>query len=495
MKDPSYAPLLNNIPKKTKLYGIGSLITGGALTQGFGALRLLIFAPLLGPAHFGALRLAMTASLILSSLAGLGLHTCYLRYLPELKPEETPGFIRQTLAWSFLPCCFSALVITLSVRGFSHLLFSSSEQTFLTILVAVSLPVTILYKSFYGMTSGSGRFRKAAIGDAMQNGVFFILGILALFLISKTSEYVFMTYLAGMGIGVLWFYFKIVHPVLLKGSNAQPGGNAIFYRALRFSIWYSLIPLFHYLFNFIDRWMLAHYYDLETTGTYSLVPLLAGGMFVTGGALSTITARKAAELRSRNLVKASEKLVWGAVCLSVPASLFYSFFIRLGEPLIWKIAGPKWQAALPLLPLFLVYFTFYNIFYQIGCFVSLEEKTWVHLISAIAGTAVNALINLALIKPYGIYGVATGTLIGMLVSIIVYLIFIYSRRISVIPRVWTAMLISFSIFLPRGIFIATTLLIFLAVVKTNIFLNDSDRRMARAWIAGTIREWKGRKQT
>lgn len=344
------------------------------------------------------------------------------------------------------------------------------------------------------MTSGSGRFRKAAIGDAMQNSVFFILSILALFLISKTSECVFITYLAGLGMGACWFYFMIVRRMLLNGSHAHPGGNAIFNRALRFSVWYSLIPLFHYLFNFIDRWMLAYFYDLETTGAYSLVPLLSSGMFVIGGALSTITARKSAELRSRNLIRASQNLIWGALFLSVLASLFYSFFMRLGEPLIWKIAGVKWQTALPLLPLFLVYFTFYNIYYQLGCFVSLEEKTWVHLVSAIAGTLVNTFINLALVKQYGIYGVATGTLIGMLTSIIVYLIFIYLRRIPINPRLWTAMVFSFSAFLPRWIFIATTLMIFLAAFKTDILLNDSERRMARAWIAGIIRDWKARKK-
>ncbi|MBN1900854.1 oligosaccharide flippase family protein [Candidatus Sumerlaeota bacterium] len=494
MKDAFKPPLSNNSPRKTKLHGIGSLITSGFFSHGMGAMRLLIFAPLLGPAHFGALRLAMTASLILSSLAGLGLHTSYLRYLPELKPAETPGFIRKTLTWAFVPCCFAALIIVIVSKEFSRFLFSNSEMTFLTILVAVSLPVTMLYKSFYGITSGIGRFRNAGAGDALQNGFFFLVGILALFLVSRTSDYAFIGYLAGYGMGVFWFYSKIVHPLLKKGDSIQSVDKTVFSRALQFSIWYSLIPLFHYLFNFIDRWMLAHFYNLETTGTYSLVPLFASGMFVAGSALSTITARKAAELRGRDLFHASERLIWGALCLSVLASLLYSFFMRLFEPVIWKIAGLRWQAALPLLPLFLVYSTFYNIFYQIGCFASLEEKTWVHLVSAMAGTFVNALINLTLVKPYGIYGVATGTLLGMLVSIMVYFAFVYSRKIAVLPRVWMAMIVSFSIFLPRWIFLAMTLVIFLAAYKTNLILNDSDRRMARAWIAGAIREWKIKRQ-
>jgi len=477
------------------LHGIGALFTGGVFNQGLGALRLLIFAPLLGPAHFGALRLAMTASAILSSMAGLGVYTSYLRFLPEAKDSgQSSGFIKKTLLISLISSLAGFLILLLIRNGFTDLLFSDSGYLPLAVLVSISLPVTVVYKSFSGVASGSGHFKISAIGDAIQNFIYLLMGIVVLAAISRTSQSAFLTYLIGLAVGAGWIFNKTGISAHLKRVETGATQNTLFRRAIQYSIWYSLIPLFHYLFNFIDRWMLAHFYNLEKTGVYSIVPVLAGGMFVVGGAFSRVIARKGSELKSKNLTAAMEKLVWSTIVLSVLCSHIYSLIIRLLEPFIWRIAGSEWQAALPLLPLFLVYFTFFNSFNLIGCFASFEEKTWVHLISVCAGAVVNILMNLALIKPYGIYGAAIGTFTGILVTIVVHIIFINQIRIAIPSRIWLAFAISFSAFLPRWVFVFFTILLFISAIKSNILLSDSDRRMIRAWIGRTIRGWKRSKQ-
>ena len=475
--------------KRTRLHGIGSLFTGEIINKILGSFRLLIFAPLLGPAGFGALRLAATSTAIISSLTGLGLHTSYLRYLPVIQDRRTSvGFIRKILFFGLVPTVLAALVLILFKGPFAGFLFSDRSYVWLAILVALSLPLMILYKSMLGISSGSGHFKYTAIGEALQNICFLMLGLLMLLIISRSPQLLFGCFLVGMGLSSIWLFCKL--PVFRSREPGAENISDLFHRALRYSLWYAVIPLFQYLFDFIDRWMLAHFRDLETTGTYSIIPILAGGMFLIGRTFTPVVARKGAELRARGAMNVTTQLVWGGIALSVLASLVYALILRLLEPAIHYIAGSQWSAALPLLPLFLSYFVLYNIYYLIGAFASFEEKTWVHLLALVLGTVVNISLNLMLIRKYGIWGAAIGTFTGLVTSIAVHVVFLLSRGITITGRLWIMFLVALFPLLPRVIFIPLTLLILVLAYKTKILLTDQDKRMARVWLARTWRSMR-----
>ena len=475
--------------KNTRLHGIGSLMTSGMINQGLGALRLLFFAPLLGMAGFGALRLASTASAIFSSVAGLGLYTCYMRYLPEVKdPEAAAIFIRKTYFWSIVPSLLIAAIFMIFRNEFAMFLFFDKSYLFLGFLVCISVPITVIYKSYLGVAMGRGRFKDSAVGEAIQNLIYFIMGLAILLFVVKDASLVFGSFLIGMGASIIWL--MIFSPKIILTKKKDKVADELFKRALKFSLWFALIPLFQYLFDFIDRWMLARYYNLETTGAYSLIPILTGGMFVLGRAMMPVVARKGAELKSNKSHQTSQAFVWGGMAITMLGSMIYAFLLRIAEPLVWIILGKNWSKASSILPLFLSYSIFYNMFNILGCFAALEEKTWVHVIALIAGAGSNIVFNWLLIRPYGITGAAIGTLIGLLVSMSAHLVFIHLSGIVIPFRSWFIMLLTFAPILPDAIFYAIFVMILIFAIKGSLILKDSDRRMLAVWYATIIRKMK-----
>lgn len=464
-------------------------MTSGMINQGLGALRLLIFAPLLGLAGFGALRLATTASAIFSSVAGLGLYTCYMRYLPEVKdPVAAEIFIRKTYFWSIVPSLLIAAIFLIFRNEFTMFLFFDKSYLFLGLLVCISVPVTVIYKSYLGVAVGRGRFKDSAVGEAIQNLIYFILGVVILLFVVKDASLVFYSFLIGMTAAIIWL--MIFSPKVILTREKDSRADELFKRAIKFSLWFALIPLFQYLFDFIDRWMLAHYYNLETTGAYSLIPILTGGMFVLGRAMMPVVARKGAELKSNGSHQTSQSFVWGGMAITMLGSLIYAFLLRIAEPLVWIILGKNWSKASSILPLFLSYSIFYNMFNILGCFAALEEKTWVHVIALVAGAGSNIFFNWLLIRPYGMAGAAIGTLIGLLVSMSAHLVFIHYRGMGIPFRSWFILLLTFTPLLPDMVFYMFFILIMFLAIKGDYILKDSDRRMLAVWYAKIIRKMR-----
>lgn len=477
--------------KEPSLKGFGSLFAGGLFNRGIGSIRLLIFAPLLGPAAFGALRLASVISVILSSITGLGLFNSYPRYLPEISSKnESYIFIKKTLLFSVLSASIAACILIFLPQYFSKILFASSDYAVLTILVGLSIPFTVIFKSIISALVGFGKFRQSAINESIHNFVYLILGLLLMILISRSSELVFSSYIIGLLIAIIWIIPKIKSTEYTKADEKK--SDEYFQRALKYSLWYSLIPIFQYLFDFIDRWMLAHYYNLETVGAYSIIPLLTSGMFLISSSLAPIVARKGTILFSRGLLTSAQNIIWSCVKLAVLASLIYSIGLRLVEPIIWEIAGETWGQAASVLPVFLAYNTIFNVYYISGSFVGIYEKTYVHLIGLIAGAVTNIILNLLLIKPYGIFGASFGTLGGIIVTVLVYIIFMQFVRIKISFRNFMILLIPIIFILPKLWFIILSVVILFFSLKTNLILNDSDKRMAYTWIYRTTRNFKRR---
>jgi len=455
-----------------------------------GSIRLLVFAPLLGTAGFGALRLAITSSAIFSALAGLGLSTSFLRYLPETSSRgERAAFIRRVLGVSLATSCLVGLVLVLVPREMARVLFSDSEYWILSLLVAASLPLIVIYRSGLGAAGGIGRFDRAAIGETVQNLGYLMLGVGGLLLVSRRCEVAFGAFLVGMGAASAWLFPRI--PLMhVSGDHSTAVRNKVdglFRRSLVYSIWYALIPLFQYLFDFIDRWALAHFRDLSTTGAYSLVPILCGGMFVVGGALSPVVGRKGAELTARRRGLSAERLVWGSLGVAVIGSLGYSAALRVVEPVIWRIAGPKWETAATVVPLFLTYFTLFNLYYLFGSFAFFAEKTWVHLAALATGAMVNTGLNLLWVPSYGVEGAALATLVGLVAALGIQIAFVYSRGVRVIGRAWFAVVLAFVPLLPVIPLLGCTAVVLLLAWKSNLLLNDSDRRMVAGWTERILR--------
>lgn len=497
--------------------GLSWQVTGSIACRVLGLARLALFAPLLGPEGFGAFRLAGTASTIMAAPAGLGLYASYLRFLPEARRREVAaGLFRRGVFLSLLTSSVAAALMMLSPCGISRLVFSDPRYTALSILIAISLPVIVLYKSTIGAAQGAGDFRGSSLAEVVQNAAFLVVGMVALRYLSASPAVAFAASLFAMATGILWLMCSKPSATLRSmyrnnvatpdagdpddvfGAVAQvaqtaadvglPLGideevNALFRRALRFSAWFAVIPIFSYLFDFVDRWMLARLLSLKQAGTYSLAPVIAGGMFFVGSSLSSVVTRRGAWLLGHGNEAAAHRQVWAGSSLSVFASLGYVVAVRAVEPWLWRMAGPSWAEAASALPYTLTYYAFYNSFYLLGSFAAFAEKPWVNMLAGFFGVAANIVLNLTMIPRFGIVGAAGATLISLTVMMACHVVFALVRGINMPGRAWLLIMLPVVSLLP-GIWTAVALAMALFVwFRTNVLCSDSERRIVLAWQA------------
>ncbi|MBI1292000.1 oligosaccharide flippase family protein [bacterium] len=480
---------MRGVADASPLKGFGALLASSLAARALGLLKLLLFAPLLGPAAFGAFRLASSAANIMFSLAALGIHTSYLRYLPELpRNAQRRRYMLRSLALSMGCTLFVALLLQPVLPRVTMFIFSESTDPVLALLLLVALPTILLYQSGTGITRGLGLFAASAFGEVLQNFLHVGLGLAAIMVLGVSASAVFGAMLVGFLVaGVLMLAMGLRATPKDAGDATLPVGFGG--RVLRFSVWYALIPVCQYLFDFTDRWALARFRGLESAGVYSLVPLFTGGMIVLGTSLAPVVARTST-LALSSKTGPVYTTVWSSISIAVLGSLVYSVAIRLGEPLIWMVASGQWAAASSTVPWFLVYFSWFNAYYVIGAIATVEEATWVHLASLGVGGAMNLALNLILVPSHGMEGAAFATCVSILGTIATHVAFVQFRGIPIPGRFWVALALPLCALMPVWALVPVCILAAVLAAGTSLIVDAQGKAELLAYCRGIVRRFR-----
>ncbi len=456
--------------------GAVSLLASGIASRGLGLGKLLIFAPLLGPSAFGALRLATTAGSIFYSIGSLGLHTAYLRYLPELgKSSESRNFFLSFLMLSLATASVLALLFLAIYPQLNEIIFANQASVTLVVLLILSIPIWVLYQSCIGATRGLGLFKFSAISETSHHLLHLVIALTGFLILAKTAS---VAYAAAM-IAMLFMGMVMLNRILqeLPKTRVQRPNPSLSRRALKYSVWYMTIPTFQYLFDFMDRWAIARFHGLDLTGAYSLIPIIAGGMTVFALGLAPVIARRETIRKANFPLQYSYPLVWSTISIVTVGCLLYAFLFRLIEPALWSLAGSNWNIAAPAVNWLLIYFCWFNIYYLIGCIASVEEYTWIHLYALFTGAIFNISLNLILVPDWGVSGAAIATTASILPTIGIHLTFILMKGIPVRKTFWVAIALPLVFLIPS---LATLILIFtvlmIVLVFSEILIKRQDRQ-------------------
>ena len=378
-----------------------------------GLVRLVLFAPLLGPEAFGAFRLAGPLSLILAAVGGLGLTASHVRFLPEaqtISAGAASAFARRALGFSLAASLVLAVALAAFAGPAARVAFTSDRFRPLVYAMVPGFVTWVAYLSFTGMAQGFGRFRDAAKAELLQNTVFTALGLTLLAAAPRRADLALVASVVGNVAAIAWLAVRLGPSLPRPTSEDRAASAPLFARAVRYSLWFAAIPVASYLFEVTDRWLLAWHRDLRVSGAYALVALASGGMVFLGGGISLVVARRGAWHLARGQGAAARRVVWTGVALTVAGSLVYSLAARGLAPLAWRLAGPEWAGAEAVLPLALAGAGLGNAAYVLGAFAALAEKPWMNLVAVAAGAAVNTGLGLAFIPAHGVSGAAWSAL-------------------------------------------------------------------------------------
>jgi O-antigen/teichoic acid export membrane protein len=197
---------------------------------------------------------------------------------------------------------------------------------------------------------------------------------------------------------------------------------------------YMLVAVLMMIVPTIDRYFIINFLSLELMGVYaigyklvSLIQLVISGFQTAWGPFSFSIYKEKNACETYNSV-----LLYFVIVISIMAYLL----VALARPLIYVFASAKYlDSAIVLLPLVFSKLVD-SVSWITGVGISLSKRTSVNVLCYFIGTATAAILIWALVKPFGIVGVAYGVLGGQVVLTVSRTWFanrLYHLRFKVIP--------------------------------------------------------------
>ncbi len=234
-----------------------------------------------------------------------------------------------------------------------------------------------------------------------------------------------LLFLLKLKMGVTGYLYAIVISQLVSNIYITYSGQilrklslkyidfGILKQMLKYSV--PLIPntLMWWIMNAGDKYIINFYLGNDGNGIYSLamkIPTIINlfySTFISAWQISTIE-----EMKSKDIAKYYDN-VFGMVSTSL--TIMVSFIILLVKPVFKVLIGSSFISAwqfIPFLSIAMViscYSSFYGVAYSA---YKLSNRVF---LTTMIGAVANIIFNFLLVNRFGLYGVATGTMLGYLI--------------------------------------------------------------------------------
>ncbi|RLM57140.1 flippase [Halobellus sp. Atlit-31R] len=396
------------------LKGAGVVYAGLVLNMGIAFVAQRFAAVHLSIGGFGSL-LSGTALLDVGAvLAGLGLSSGLVRYLPRVDDEQKKPLVKYTFLFS-LP--FS-LVVAVPTVVFADLIaaeiFNDPEIAVSLRIFGATIPFAALLNLAIGGIRGQmvSRFR-VYIKDILHPSVRFGLIMVAVVVGAGQAGFAAgyaIPYIVGAIVAVV-----LLWTVLPSGKGLQSGRNVL-PEMVRYSLPFTVTGLASFVYRSIDIFLILYLLDSRAVGMYGVAYAFAQliGMFSTAFSyLSTpVSSQLENEGRVREAVAVQETMArWIIIATTaalVPMVLFASDLLGL-------IYRPAYSTAGLALIILIFGFAVKNVLQTHGPIIEALGKSKLSALNTGSAAVVNLLVNLALIPRYGIEGAAFATTVSFVV--------------------------------------------------------------------------------
>lgn len=386
----------------------GWLITDRLVRMGVSILLGGWLARYLGPDQFGQFNYAIAYLAIFTAVATLGLESLAIRDLVR-EPGNAPAILGSVFVLKFFG---GVLAFCLSIT--SVWLFSAEDVTARVLVVITS--ASLLFLSFdtidiWFQSQVQSRFTVIA-----RNVAFFVCtGIKVALLIAKAPIVAFAwvtLFEAGLTAAGLVLLYHTSHLNVGHWSISLQRVRDFLRECLPLT--FSAISVIIYMQ--IDQIMLARMVGNRELGWYSAAVKLSEAWYFLPAALVTsvfpaIIARK--QENEAIYLARMQQLFDGLVWIFVVISLLVTI---TGRPLTILIFGRDYQPAATILAIHIWSSIFIALSLARGRWLVLEGLTRYTFLTHLIGCAINVVLNLLLIPPWGGIGAAIATLISYAVA-------------------------------------------------------------------------------
>ncbi len=478
--------------KETLAESAGIVLLFTVIKQVLQTGRGIVFTRVLGPSNYGVYTLAFFFIPLVAAVARLGVSSAFARYVPLYEKE---GMLKEFTSRTFAMAIGASILVTSGCLVFpgqlSNLLYGIKGYSNIIIICAFSIVPLSFFECITQLFSGLRLFKLSYSLAFAQFILFTIVGII-LVLIFRNAQSAVIGNLVSLVIVVILFGSLLV--VYLNRGDAQKyplTENGFYRKILRYSIWYVISPIVFNLFRYTDRWMLNYFQGLHEVGIYSVASNVAGLLFAFGIAVGNVLMptlsrlweddekKKALEIIDFS-IRANTIMVFNAAVLVM---LFRTEIITL-------FYGGDYVEGAGIIGVLLIFWLLNTIYWTIGGYSGLIEKTYIPLICNSAGLISNIILNCVFIPRYGIAGAAAATTIAFSITMIVMLLWYHQEGLGLKLNTMFVCLLPCVFLLNNIIIVIVFAAVLIALFGSELLMTKMERKKLYRQIAESIGKYK-----
>ena len=397
------AQQLWRLGKHSAIYGLGAVVS-----RLIGVLLLPVVTRYLDRSELGAVDTLVALSIVLVIVFRAGISMAFFRFYFDAKDDAGRMTVVRTSFWFTMAAATTGLVLGCILAGqISELLFSTHAHANLVRAAFVLVWAQMNYEQLTSL------FR------VEERSVEFVIATVANVLITVGSTILLVAVWDKGAIGVLIGNFTgtlVVYLVLLGYRRYQLGlefDRELFRQMQRFGL--PLVPsgLALWAVDLADRFLLLKLKGTAEVGLYSVGVRISSALLILLIAFRTAWPAFAYSIDDDREAKRAYGFVLTYVLyiccwLSLALSLLAPWLVRL-------LATPRFYEGSRVVPLLVFGGTAFIAFNVMSIGIGRAKATQFNWVVTGFAAAVNIVVNLALIPPYGMMGAAAATLVAYVV--------------------------------------------------------------------------------
>ncbi len=375
---------------------------------------LIVFlARILTHEEFGAYNLLISLAIIISYFTSFGIPVAIVRYLSEYKnSDEVLGFFLRLLIIINL---ITLIILAPLSKKISGIFLKNGDLYYLVLISLIISVVVVFYNTTRSTFVANKRF------DIYRN-LFIAEGTFKLFLI------IFLAYflsLLGALIGFLLSYILILIISLLYiktvlkirlnfSSRFNPKG------LYRYLIFLNMSTAIRSIYAWVDSLIIAYMLDVKSLSFYRVSQSLTGALIGLTG-LQTVFSPRFASWDLKTIRRRLPLIFALNLSITIPIVLFLYTF---GNDVIKFIYGDKYIYSYELLKPFLLLLILNSFSYFTTIFNMKGKSEYTSFVSIVMSVS-NIILDIILIKIYGLIGAVYATVISWFISLLLaFIIFV-----------------------------------------------------------------------
>ena len=413
---------LKRLGKHSAIYGLGGLVS-----RILAVLLLPLYTRYLSPSDYGKVETLIALTTVIGIVLRMGIHSAFFRFYFDSDDPAARRLVLRTSFWFTMGMATAGLVAGLLLSApIAEVLFGSANDN------------ELVMAAFAGLWAGMNYEQLTSLFRVEERSTAFVAASLSNILLTIGATLILVVALEKGPIGVIVGNFTgtlLVYAALLGYRREQLGlqfDRGLLRRMNHFGI--PLVPtaLFLWVTNFSDRLFIVKLADTQEVGLYSVGVRIASALV---------------------LLLTAFRLAWPAFAFSIEDDqdarrtfgfvLTYLVFVTtwvatalalLSPWIVDWIAAPAFAESSRVVGPLAFSTVAFAAYIVVAIGVGRAKRTQFNWVVTGAAAAVNVLLNLILIPPYGMMGAAVAT-IAAFTTMFVGMAW-WAQRIYPVPYQW-----------------------------------------------------------